>query len=105
MAWTEKDRRDLIAEMERLFTPEQISRLPEDVQRGDRFPTGDAADLWMRMQMEWTPKKAAEQVKLIAGLGPEYQDRFDEDVRTGKRQWTRDEMMEFRECSYEQSLS
>ena len=104
MAWTEEDRRQLLAEMHARFTNEQISRLPEEVQRGDRRPVGEEADLWMQMLSEWNYKRHEEQVRLIAGLGPAYQKYFDEDVRTGKRAWDRDEMQAFRQFSYERSL-
>ena len=104
MAWTEEDRKAFLAEMHACFTNEQISRFPEEVQRGDRRPVGKEADLWIEMQRKWNYKRSEEQVRLIAGLGPSYQKYFDEDVRTGKRQWDKKEKEAFRQFSYERSL-
>lgn len=100
--WTEEDRETLLWELEYNFTPEQIARLPEEVQRGDRYcDDGPEWDLWVKMTKEFTYKKAKRQVDSIASLPLEYQEWFPEEVRQGKRAMTRDESMALRQFVFE----
>lgn len=100
--WTEEDRETVLWELSLHFTPEQIARLPEEVQRGDRrCHDGPEWELWRKMDKEFTYKKAKRQVDGIASLPPEYQAEFPEDVRTGKREMNRFERHAFNQYVYE----
>ena len=67
------------------LTPEQQTKFPEEVRRGDRFFTPEEDRLYDELRREWNYKQAERLLRTLRELTPEHQAWFPGKVWRGER--------------------